>query len=229
MTYLPGLGPCYRCLYPDVPEGLVPNCADAGVLGVLPGVVGAMQATEAIKLIVGAGSAASGRLLVYDALELTMREFRFKRRHDCAVCGDHPTIVAPTDPSSGLCDSATMRDRVRRMRPTELQALLNGAHSHELRKSVTSVPFIVDVREPREFATGHLEGALNIPVAELSTRLHEIPSGRLPTFICRSGARSLIACSIALRGGVARAVNLEGGLLAWVAEVDSTLVVAAAR
>ena len=229
MTYLPGLGPCYRCLYPEVPEGLVPNCADAGVLGVLPGVVGAMQATEAIKLIVGAGSPASGRLLVYDALELTVREFRFKRRHDCAVCGDQPTIVAPTDPSSGLCDAATMRDRVRRLRPTELQALLSGAHSHERRMSATSVPFIVDVREPREFATGHLEGALNIPVAELATRLHEIPSGRLPAFICRSGARSLIACSIALRGGVAQAVNLEGGLLAWVAEVDPTLVVAAAR
>lgn len=229
MTYLPGLGPCYRCLYPEVPEGLVPNCADAGVLGVLPGVVGAMQATEAIKLIVGAGSPASGRLLVYDALELTVREFRFKRRHDCAVCGDRPTIVAPTDPSSGLCDAATLRDRVRRLRPAELQALLNGEGSHERRRSATSIPFIVDVREPREFATGHLAGALNIPVAELAARLHEIPPGRLPAFICRSGARSLVACSIALRAGMAQAVNLEGGMLAWVAEVDPTLVVAAAR
>jgi sulfur-carrier protein adenylyltransferase/sulfurtransferase len=229
MTYLPGLGPCYRCLYPEVPEGLVPNCADAGVLGVLPGVVGAMQATEAIKLIVGAGSPASGRLLVYDALELTVREFRFERRHDCAVCGDRPTIVAPTDPSSELCDAATIRDRIRRLRPAELQVMLSGGNSHERRKPATSVPFIVDVREPREFATGHLAGALNIPVAELAARLHEIPSGELPVFICRSGVRSLIACSIALRGGVAQAINLEGGMLAWVAEVDPTLVVAAAR
>jgi sulfur-carrier protein adenylyltransferase/sulfurtransferase len=228
MTYLPGRGPCYRCLYPEVPEGLVPNCADAGVLGVLPGVVGAMQATEAIKLIVGAGEPLSGRLLVYDALELTVREFRFKRRHDCAVCGDRSTIVAPTDPSSGPCDAATIRDRVRRLRPLGLQALLNGAHSRE-GQAAANVPFIVDVREPREFAAGHLAGALNIPVAELATRLHEIPPGRLPAFICRSGARSLTACSIALRGGVAQAINLEGGLLAWVAEIDPTLLVAAAR
>ncbi len=229
MTYLPGLGPCYRCLYPEVPAGLVPNCADAGVLGVLPGVVGAMQATEAIKLIVGAGSPASGRLLVYDALELTVREFRFKRRHDCAVCGDQPTIVAPTDPAAGLCDATTLRDRVLRLQPADLQALLNAGNSHERRQSATSVPFVVDVREPREFAIGHLEGAVNIPVAELPARLHEIPPGSLPAFICRSGARSFIACSIALREGAAQAANLEGGMLAWVAEVDPTLVVAAAR
>jgi molybdopterin/thiamine biosynthesis adenylyltransferase/rhodanese-related sulfurtransferase len=229
MTYLPGLGPCYRCLYPEVPEGLVPNCADAGVLGVLPGVVGAMQATEAIKLIVGAGEPLSGRLLVYDALEPAVREFRFKRRHDCAVCGDRPTILAPSDPPSGLCDATTLQERVRRLRPAELQAMLNGEDSRERRRSVPSIPFIVDVREPREFQAGHLEGAVNIPVAELATRLREIPSGRVPAFICRSGTRSLIACSVALRGGVEQAVNLEGGMLAWVAEVDPTLVVAAAR
>jgi rhodanese-related sulfurtransferase len=122
-----------------------------------------------------------------------------------------------------------MRDRVRQLRPTELQVLLDGGHSHERRMTGTTVPFIVDVREPREFSIGHLKGALNIPVAELARRLDEIPSDRLPAFICRSGARSLIACSIALRAGVAQAVNLEGGMLAWVAEVDPTLVVAAAR
>lgn len=229
MTYLPGQGPCYRCLYPEVPEGLVPNCADAGVLGVLPGVVGAMQATEAIKLIVGAGEPLNGRLLVYDALELTVRVFHFKRRHDCAVCGDRPTIVAPADPPSGLCDAATMRERVRRMRPAELQAWLRGEHSNEWPASAASTPFVVDVREPREFKAGHLEGAVNIPVADLAARLHEIPGDALPAFICRSGARSLTACGIALRGGLTEAVNLEGGMLAWAAEVDPTLVVAAAR
>ncbi len=229
MTYVPGRGPCYRCLYPEVPEGLVPNCADAGVLGVLPGVVGAMQATEAIKLIVGAGEPLSGRLLVYDALELTMREFHFERRRDCAVCGDRPTIVAPADPPSGLCDATTMQERVRRLRPVELQAWLSGEHSNERLESAASTPFIVDVREPREFKTGHLEGAVNIPVAELATRLREIPADALPAFICRSGARSLTACSIALRGGVAVAINLEGGMLAWAADVDPTMVVAAVR
>jgi sulfur-carrier protein adenylyltransferase/sulfurtransferase len=220
MTYLPGRGPCYRCLYPEVPEGLVPNCADAGVLGVLPGVVGAMQATEAIKLIVGAGEPLCGRLLVYDALELTVREFRFERRRDCAVCGDRPTIAAPSDPSSGLCDAATLQQRVRRLGPVELHALLSSA---------ASASFIIDVREPREFKAGHLAGAVNIPLAELASQLHAIPADALPAFICRSGSRSLTACSIALRGGVAQTVNLEGGLLAWSVEIDPTLVVAAAR
>jgi sulfur-carrier protein adenylyltransferase/sulfurtransferase len=230
MTYLPGHGPCYRCLYPEVPDGLVPNCADAGVLGVLPGVVGAMQATEAIKWIVGAGESLSGRLLVYDALELAVREFRFKRRVDCAVCGEQPTITRPTDPASGLCDAATLQARVRRLRPAELQALIRGERSVVRLGSSTSVaPFLVDVREPREFKAGHLAGAVNIPLAELGSRLGEIPPGALPAFICRSGARSLTGCSIALRGGVAQAVNLEGGLLAWAAEIDPTMVVAAAR
>lgn len=229
MTYQPGRGPCYRCLYPEVPEGFVPNCADAGVLGVLPGVVGAMQATEAIKLIVGFGESLNGRLLVYDALDLTVREFRFERRRDCAVCGDRPTILAPSDPSSTLCDATTPQERVRRLRPPELRALLEVARSSERRESANLPPYIVDVREPREFRTGHLEGAVNIPVAELAARLHEIPADVLPTFVCRSGARSFAACSIAVRGGVAEAVNLEGGMLAWSAEVDPTLVVGAAR
>ena len=229
MTYLPGRGPCYRCLYPEVPEGFVPNCADAGVLGVLPGVLGAIQATEAIKLIVGVGEPLNGRLLVYDALELSVREFLFNRRHDCAVCGDRPSILAPSDPTSGLCDATTMQERVRRLRPAELRALLRGERSNERHESATASPLIVDVREPREFSAGHLAGAVNIPVAELTARLQEIPAGSLPAFVCRSGARSLTACGIALRGGLAEAVNLEGGMLAWAAEVDPTLIVAAAR
>ena len=229
MTYLPGRGPCYRCLYPEVPDGFVPNCADAGVLGVLPGVVGAMQATEAIKLIVGAGEPLNGRLLVYDALEPSLREFRFERRPDCAVCGDQPSILAPADSSPGPCDATSMHARVRRLRPQELRALLQGAGSSEPRESATTATCIVDVREAREFRVGHLEGAVNIPVAELAARLHEIPSGMPPVFVCRSGTRSLTACGIALRGGLAEAINLEGGMLAWAAEFDPALIVAAAR
>jgi adenylyltransferase/sulfurtransferase len=229
MTYLPGGGPCYRCLYPDVPEGLVPNCADAGVLGVLPGVLGAMQATQAIKLIVGMGEPLAGRLLVYDALELSLREFRFERRRECAACGDRPSIIEPSDPASGSCDAATLQEHVRRLRPAEFRALLQDARASERPNSSTSAPCVVDVREPREFSAGHLEGAVNIPVAELAARLHEIPAGSLPAFVCRSGARSFTACGIAVRGGVPVVVNLEGGLLAWAADVDPTQVVAAAR
>lgn len=228
-TCLPGRGPCYRCLYPEVPDGLVPNCADAGVLGVLPGVLGAMQATEAIKLIVGVGEPLNGRLLVYDALEPSLREFRFERRPDCAVCGDHPSILAPADSSSGTCDAASMQAHVRRLRPVELRAWLQRAGLGDPLESATTAPCIVDVREAREFSVGHLEGAMNIPVAELAARLHEIPSDTVPVFVCRSGARSLTACGIALRGGRVEAINLEGGMLAWAAEFDPALVVAAAR
>jgi len=229
MTFVAGHGPCYRCLYPEVPEGLVPNCADAGVLGVLPGVVGTIQATEAIKLIVGAGATLCGRLLVYDALELAVREFSFERRRDCAVCGDRPTITAPSDGPPGTCDAATLQARVRRVRPAELRGLLHGEVDADQSAMSASRPFVVDVREPREFAAGHLVDATNIPVAELGSRLGEIPPGVVPAFICRSGSRSLTACGIALRGGIENAINVEGGLLAWVAEVDPNIEVASAR
>jgi adenylyltransferase/sulfurtransferase len=213
MTYVPGRGPCYRCLYPDVPEGLVPNCADAGVLGVLPGVLGAIQATEAIKLIVGAGEPLVGRLLVYDALDLSFREFTFERRSDCAVCGDRPTITEPCDPPQA-CD-AGMVSRIRRLHAGELRALLGNPG----RGGGTGL-VVVDVREPPEFAAGHLPGAVNIPVGEMQDRLQEIAADATPVFICRSGARSLVACGLAVRAGRAEACNLEGGMLAW-AEQES--------
>lgn len=229
MTYVPGRGPCYRCLYPSVPEGLVPNCADAGVLGVLPGVVGTMQATEAIKLIIGAGDALVGRLLVYDALEMTTREFGFERRDDCAVCGARPSITTPSDEAAGECDLVALGDRIERLRPRDLQRLLQQVASAPSGPAVQGAPLLVDVREPREFAVAHLEGSINIPVAELGARLQEIPAHSRPVFICRSGARSQTACAIALRSGPAIAANLEGGLLAWSAEIDPSFVVASAR
>ncbi len=215
MTYVPGRGPCYRCLYADVPEGLVPNCADAGVLGVLPGVLGAVQATEAIKLVLGVGDPLVGRLLVYDALELRFHEFAFPRRKDCAVCGDQPSITEPRDPPAA-CDVATLA-RVRRITPVELNALLDSGPQ-----------LVIDVREPREFAVGHLPGAVNIPLGMLRERLGEVPAGAEPVFVCRSGGRSLRACSLALDGGVSSASNLEGGMLAWAATVDPDCVVASA-
>jgi len=217
MTYLPGRGPCYRCLYPEVPEGLVPNCADAGVLGVLPGVLGALQATEAIKLAVGAGEPLLGRLLVYDALDLSFREFTFERRRDCAVCGERPTITELRDQPQA-CDAGTV-ERIRRLRAGELRALLGGGGADG------GASLLVDVRDPREFDVGHLVGAVNIPLAELGDRLVEIPVDVTPVFICRSGARSLVASGIAVRAGRAGVCNLEGGLLAWTAEVDPGLVV----
>jgi adenylyltransferase/sulfurtransferase len=213
-TYVPGRGPCYRCLFPNAADGITPNCAEAGVLGVLPGVLGTIQATEAIKLILNIGEPLIGRLLTYDALELQFREFRFSRRSDCAVCGDHPTIRQLLDPPR----LPAAPESLQRLSPLELRNRLAAANAAGL--------FLVDVREPAEFAAGHLDGAVNIPLADIERRQTEIPLGALPIFICRSGARSLRAGAAALGAGRPDAAHLEGGLLAWAASVDRNLTVA---
>jgi adenylyltransferase/sulfurtransferase len=218
MTYLPGRGPCYRCLFPAAEEGVVGNCAEAGVLGVLPGVLGAIQATEAIKILAGIGEPIVGRLVTYDALELRFVELPVTRRADCAVCGEHPTITAPRDDGE-VCDAVAL-SAVRRLSALALRDLLA---SEQDRAGL----FLVDVREPHEFNAGHLQGAHNIPLADLARRLAELEGGRTPVFLCRSGRRSLMACALALRSGMGAPAHLEGGLLAWAAQVDPALEVAA--
>ncbi|HEY6452948.1 MAG TPA: molybdopterin-synthase adenylyltransferase MoeB [Steroidobacteraceae bacterium] len=211
MTFVPGRGPCYRCLFPEPAEGLVPNCADAGVLGVLPGVLGTLAATEIIKLILGTGAPLLGRLLTYDALQMQFDEFRFARRAECAVCGEHPSITAPADPP-GFCTLEELQC-VRYISAAQLaQALETAARPISL----------VDVREPAEFATGHLQHAINIPLGQLE---HSAPLPRHQTvvFMCRSGVRSLKACALARRAGLEEPLQLEGGLLAWKAAVEPSL------
>jgi adenylyltransferase/sulfurtransferase len=217
MTYVPGQGPCYRCLFPETPADMVPNCAEAGVLGVLPGVMGSIQATEAIKLVVGRGELLIGRLLTYDALEMRFQEFRFARRPDCAVCGDRPTITVLREAAG----EPTMDDvrSLQRVRSTQLQVMLADP-----KREPTLL--LVDVREPREFAAGHLPGAINMPMSEFARRLPELPEGATAVFMCRSGGRSLNACGQALREGRVTPVQLDGGLMGWAAEVDPALVVA---
>jgi molybdopterin/thiamine biosynthesis adenylyltransferase/rhodanese-related sulfurtransferase len=211
MTYVPGRGPCYRCLFPNSAEGLVANCSQAGVLGVLPGVLGTLQATEAIKLITGVGEPLIGRLLTYDALQMRFQEFTMTRRADCAVCGDSPTIREPFDalPAGGAAPGRG----IRRLSAAELAELLSTA------------PLLVDVREVREFSAGHLAGSLNIPLGQLPQHLAQIAPDAAPVFICRSGGRSLAACQMALQANIAAPANLEGGLIAWAAEVDPALYV----
>jgi sulfur-carrier protein adenylyltransferase/sulfurtransferase len=217
MTYVPGRGPCYRCLFPEAEEGVVASCAQAGVLGVLPGVLGTIQATEAIKVVTGIGQPLLGRLAVYDALELRFVELPFTRRADCAVCGERPTITAPRD-AGELCDSITLSS-VRRLTAAALRdQLASDRASAEL--------VVIDVREPREFNTRHLEGACNIPLGELARRFGELSDGRKPVFVCRSGRRSLTACALAVRAGIEAPAHLEGGLLAWAEELDPTFEVA---
>jgi sulfur-carrier protein adenylyltransferase/sulfurtransferase len=214
MTYVPGRGPCYRCVFPHAADGMVANCAQAGVLGVLPGVLGALQATEAIKLITGTGEPLAGRLLTYDALEMRFDEFRVARRPDCAVCGDNPTITEPRDPPP---PRAAVAPGVRRLSASELEELLRASGG---------TTTLVDVREPYEYEAGHLEGSVHIPLGELPERIGEIAPDSAPVFICRSGGRSLAACEFALRAGIASPANLDGGLQAWARDVDPELTVA---
>jgi adenylyltransferase/sulfurtransferase len=212
MTYVPDRGPCYRCVFPNSAEGMVANCAEAGVLGVLPGVLGTLQATEAIKLITGIGTPLVGRLLAYDALDMRFEEFRVARRRDCAVCGESPTIREPREAEGR---AAPAGDGVRRLSAASLHQMLQ--------QPAGGTPLLVDVREVREFAAGHLQGSVNIPLGELPQRLGEIPPAARPVFICRSGGRSLAACQIAVRANIDSPANLEGGLLGWAAQVDPSL------
>ena len=214
MTYVPGRGPCFRCLFPETRDGAVASCAEAGVLGVLPGVMGAIQATEAIKLIVGCGEPLVGRLLTYDALDMRFHEFQFERRDDCAVCGRAPRIRAPADTVS-VCEAESPAHR--RLEPGELAALLRDA-------SQGGAPVrLVDVREPHEFEAGHLIGALSLPLAELERARWDDGSAVTTVFLCRSGARSSRACQIAARRGLPDPAHLEGGLIAWAALIDPHL------
>lgn len=215
MSYAPGRGPCYRCLFPALAEGVLPNCAQAGVLGVLPGVLGTVQATEAIKLLLGIGEPLLGRVLVYDALNLRFDQFRISRVPTCAVCGDHPTISEPRDPP-GFC-TVEEQQRVPRISASELAQRL-AASTARLR--------VIDVRDPEEFARGHLPQAENVPLARIEQHgLGELAvSAEAPVvFICRSGVRSLKACALARRAGIVTPLQLEGGLLAWQAAIDPSL------
>jgi adenylyltransferase/sulfurtransferase len=202
MTWVPdGKTPCYRCLFPAGEQAVVPNCADAGVLGVLPGVMGSLQATEAIKLLLGIGKPLLGRLLVYDALSLSFQEFAFRRRSDCIVCGDHPTLThLESEPENDMAaiDSWSAQ---------QLAQTLSSGNSEGL--------VLVDVREDYEWETGRLPGSLHIPLGQLPARLNEIPAGRV-LFICAGGVRSMSACRIAAQTG-RDTINLEGGIYGWAA------------
>ncbi len=208
-------GPCYRCLFPEPPAaGTVPNCAEAGVLGVLPGIIGMIQAIEAIKLILGLGDSLAGRLLHFDALKMKFREFRLRRDPECPVCGEHPTIIAPIDYEI-FCGTAPSPDREQMV---EIDV-------HELkRRRDAGEPFeLIDVREPAEYEIARIEGAKLIPLGELPSRLDELPRDKDLVLHCHAGVRSAHAVGILQNAGFEHAANLAGGIDAWSVEIDPSV------
>ncbi|HEV2749450.1 MAG TPA: molybdopterin-synthase adenylyltransferase MoeB [Gemmatimonadales bacterium] len=207
-------GPCYRCLYSEPPPpGLVPSCAEGGVLGVLPGIIGSIQAMETIKLILGVGEPLIGRLVLFDALKLQFRELKLEKDPDCPVCGDHPTITAPID-YDAFCGIGA-------------EPSYEGAEItvEQLRDEWQRNPelVVIDVREPHEHAIAHIDGAQLIPLGELPDRLGELDGHREIVTHCHHGARSLKALEILKAAGFAKVRSLRGGIDAWAATVDSTM------
>jgi len=207
-------GPCYRCLYPEPPPpGLVPSCAEGGVLGVLPGIVGAIQAAETLKLIIGKGDPLIGRLLLFDALAMRFRELKLRKNSDCPVCGAHPTVTKLIDYAE-FCgvrgeEAPAPQITVPEITPRELKARLDRGDD----------VFILDVREPHEYQICNLGGCL-IPLGDLSRRVSELDSSREIVAHCRSGKRSAEAVEFLRKAGFRKIHNLKGGILAWSDEVD---------
>jgi len=208
-------GPCYRCLYPEPPPpGLVPSCAEGGVLGVLPGVVGGIQATEALKLLMGIGDPLIGRLLLYDALGMGFQELKLRRDPACPLCGESPTITELVDYQAfcGLGRGAeeTPEERPADVTPIELRQRLDAGEPLE----------VIDVREPHEAQICRIAGARLIPLGTLKDRLGEFDRGRTYVIHCRSGVRSAKAVDVLTEAGIPHCHNLRGGILAWAEQVE---------
>jgi sulfur-carrier protein adenylyltransferase/sulfurtransferase len=212
-------GPCYRCLYPEPPPpGLVPSCAEGGVLGVLPGIIGVIQATEAIKLILGIGEPLIGRFLIYDALKMRFRELKLRKDPDCPVCGTHPTVTKLIDYEQ-FCGI--------RPEPAAVQASGAGVNQFEttsidLKKRLDAGDdvLILDVREPNEYQICRIPGSVLIPLGELPRRYAELPTDRDIVAHCKMGGRSAKATEFLQSVGFKRVKNLKGGILDWIDKVD---------
>ena len=213
-------GPCYRCLYPEPPPpGLVPSCAEGGVLGILPGIIGLVQATEAVKLILGRGRTLVGRLILYDALQMKFRELKLRKNPKCALCGDHPTIKALIDyqqfcgitpqAAAGAAEPEEFDD----MTPKELKTMLDSG----------GTPVILDVREPHEYDICRLPGSILIPLGQLGQRLDELNSDDEIVVHCKLGGRSAKAVEQMEKAGFTNVKNLVGGIDRWSQEVDSSV------
>jgi len=212
-------GPCYRCLYPEPPPpGLVPSCAEGGVLGILPGLVGVIQATEVIKLILGKGESLVGRLLLVDALNMRFRELKLRKNPECPVCGTNPTVtqLIDYDHFCGIIPETPQEKNVKNGIPQITVKEL------KVRRDAGEDIFLLDVREPYEYQIAQIGGTL-IPQNDVPQRLAEIPRDREIVVQCRSGARSQRISEFLMQSGYTQVVNLAGGILAWSDEVDPTV------
>jgi adenylyltransferase/sulfurtransferase len=215
-------GPCSRCLYPEPPPpGLVPSCAEGGVLGVLPGIIGTIQATEAVKLIMGIGEPLIGRFLIYDALRMKFRELKLKKDPDCPVCGTHPTVRALIDYEQ-FCGVA----------PSAPEVAVTGTTDSDTETTVTELKrkidakedfFLLDVREPNEFQIGRIPGSTLIPLGEVPQRVDEIPRDKEIIVHCKMGGRSAKAATFLRQQGFTRVKNLKGGILDWSDKIDPSV------
>jgi molybdopterin/thiamine biosynthesis adenylyltransferase/rhodanese-related sulfurtransferase len=212
-------GPCYRCMFPEPPPpGMVPSCAEGGVLGVLPGIIGVMQAIEAIKMIIGIGDSLIGRLVSFDALQLRFKEFKIRKDPNCPICGEHPTIheLIDYDQFCGIpqADAETAKEMdVPTITATELKTRIDRQDKFVL----------VDVREPFEYEISRIPGSKLIPLGELPARLSELDSADDIVLHCKVGGRSAKALRILQEAGFRKLNNLQGGITAWSEDVDPSV------
>jgi adenylyltransferase/sulfurtransferase len=220
-VFYPPHGPCYRCLYPEPPPpGLVPSCAEGGVLGILPGLIGVVQATEAVKLILGKGNPLIGRLLLYDALDMSFREMKIRKDPKCPICGPNPTIRELID-YQVFCgtrrEEPASNGSEGEITPLELDAILRDPGGVK--------PLVLDVRNPEEIAVCRIAGSTVIPLPDLAERMGELDQSVPIVVHCKSGARSAKAVALMREAGFADLRNLTGGILAWIKDVDPSLPV----
>jgi adenylyltransferase/sulfurtransferase len=214
-------GPCYRCLHPEPPPpGLVPSCAEAGVLGVLPGVIGTIQATEAIKLILGIGEPLIGRLLMYDALKMRIRELKLPKDPDCPICGMRPSITDLRETGDFCCSEkgdsplfSLEKGTAAEMTVRDLKARIDAGDP----------PLILDVREPFEASICRITGSRAIPLGDLPGRVTELDPAAEIVVYCKSGGRSARAVAMLREKGFSHAVNMTGGILRWISEIEPDL------
>lgn len=205
-------GPCYRCLYPEPPPGLVPSCAEGGVLGVLPGVIGTIQAIETIKLIIGQGEPLIGRLLLYDALEMRFRVLKLRKDPGCPVCGEHPTLTELIDYEAfcGITPDENLGQGWE-ITPKDLQTRLSDGSNHLV---------LLDVREPVEWEIVHLPNAKLIPLGKVPERINELDTADEIVVYCKVGGRSASALQFLRQSGFRKAKHLRGGIDAWARQID---------